>query len=561
MKFKNSVFLKYMLGFTLPIILISIIFSVVLFNTANFIVDKYVLTEFDSKLEMLSNEIMTELDYNAILSVDAGDDQEYKNIVEKLNKLRENYRLEDVYILSKTGGTEHIVASKDIDDRDVAYEFDNYIHTAFETKTLQLSNVYEDSYGVHKSSYKIIGDSEVVLGLDIDATFIQEIDSILKWLTILISLFGIILGLLMSYFIARKTVKPIKQALNYVNETANGNLTTPTFELKNQDEISQLAKGIFNMVEDLRTVISQVNTNAEHVASTSVQLAASMQQSSATMEEITSSIYEVAQNANNQSDIMNHASTSVTEIAKQLTDVAGFTKEVTENAKYTTTTAERGNHLIQGAMGQIAVTTTMIQDTSVIVNQVNDYTKEIGEIVTLIKSITEQTNLLALNASIEAARAGEHGKGFAVVAEEVRKLADQSQAAASDIQNRIETIKAESSRAANAMQNSYDNLEENTKTFELVGASFDEIYTSVNALSEKILAVQTATQSVTDGVSKISESVQEVNHSILSSNVNIQNVADATNEQSASIEEVTSSASSLSEMADRLRELLVRFKM
>lgn len=507
-----------MISFTIPIVIISLVFSFVLFNTTNSIVDKYVISQFDSKLEMLSDEIMNKLNYDMILVADSGNEDKRIQVVEKLKELTEYYNIEDVYLLSKSGGTEHLVATADLEDSNAAYEFDQFIHKAYETKTFELSEIYEDEYGVHKSSYQMIGDTGIILGLDIDATFIQSLESNLQWLAIIISLCGIILGLFSSYFIARNTVKPIKKALNYVEETASGNLNAPAFELKNQDEISQLAKGIFNMVEDLRTVLSHVNNNAENVASTSVQLAASMQQSSATMEEITSSISEVATNANNQSVLMNNASHSVEEIVHQLTEVASFTKEVSENAKYTTTTAERGNEIIQSAIGQMAGTTTMIQETSVIVNQVNDYTKEIGEIVTLIKSITEQTNLLALNASIEAARAGEHGKGFAVVAEEVRKLADQSQVAASDIQHRIQTIKTESSRAANAMQNSCDNLEMNKKTFEQVGTAFEEIYTSVNALTEKMLEVQSATQSVTEGVANISESVQEVNHSIEASN-------------------------------------------
>lgn len=558
-KFKDSIFSKFMFSFTVPIIIISIMFSLVLYNTSTLIVDKYVLPQFESKLIALSNQIMEELDYKEILAADANDEQQYKKLYTKLRELKENHGLDDVYILSRTGGTERIMASAEADIRNTAYEFDENIHSAINSNSLQVSDIYEDDYGIHKSSFKPFENSDILLGLDIAADFIYDIKKTIIWLTIILSLVSIIAGIIISYFISRKIIKPIKKSLTYVNETAKGNLHTPTFELKNEDEISQLTKGIFNMVEDLRSVISQVNQNAEHVASTSAQLSASMQQSSAATEEITASIQSVAENAEHQTSAMESVTTSVTDISKQLTEVAGFTKEVTENAKQTTTTAERGNHLIKEAIGKMSVTTTMIQDTSGIVNKLSDNTKEIGEIVNLITAITEQTNLLALNASIEAARAGEHGKGFAVVAEEVRKLADQSQSAASDIKNRIDTIRTESSRAVDAMQNSYHNLEESTKTFEQAGTSFGEIYSSINMLSEKIVLVQTSTLSVTEGLATISNTIQKVNHSTVASNTNIQNVADSTQEQSASIEEITVSVTSLSAMADELRESLTRF--
>lgn len=246
-------------------------------------------------------------------------------------------------------------------------------------------------------------------------------------------------------------------------------------------------------------------------------------------------------------------------MTNELAQVSAYTEDVAKSAQHTTKTANKGNELIQHAVEQMSATTSMLQNTSSIVSTLSDNTNEIGDIVSLITAIAEQTNLLALNASIEAARAGEHGKGFAVVAEEVRKLADQSQTAASDIQGRIELIKKEAMDASAAMANSSTNLQESTHMFELAGESFNDIYESISTLAAKIDDVQVATKSVTSAVHSISSTIEEVNTSVVTSNANIQAVSDATNEQAASFEEVTNSAANLSQMAEQLRASLQRF--
>lgn len=302
------------------------------------------------------------------------------------------------------GGTEHIVALSKTDNHDAGYVFNSLMHSAIDNQKVEISEVYEDEYGIHKSIFVPFEGTEIILGLDMDASFVKDIQNIILWISTAISILAIISGIIISYVISRRTIKPINNALAYVTEVSQGKLNVPTFNLNNEDEISMLAKGLFTMVDDLRHLIVQVNVNSKHVAATSEELSASVEQTSATIEEITSSVQEIAQNADGQTNAMNSVSITVSGISQQLIDVTEFAKDVTENAYTTTTSAQEGNNLIQNAVSQMSVTTSMISDTSGIVNRLSDYTKEIGEIVNLITAITEQTNLLALNASIEAAR-------------------------------------------------------------------------------------------------------------------------------------------------------------
>jgi methyl-accepting chemotaxis protein len=315
------------------------------------------------------------------------------------------------------------------------------------------------------------------------------------------------------------------------------------------------------MVADLRTLIGQVSANSDQVASTSIQLSSSVQESQANISEIAHSVHNVATNSETQAEAVHHITNQISTISEELAHIATFTKDVSTNADSTTSSAQHGNTTVQRAVDQLGVTTATIDEASAIVHRLNNYTLEIGEIVRLISDITDQTNLLALNASIEAARAGEHGKGFAVVAEEVRKLADQSQAAANDIHERIAVIQTETSQAVDVMALSTQKLSESTEKFSAAGASFNTIYQSVSTLTTKFSEAQSSIEQVTSNLHEMASTVKNVNHSITTTTEKTQNVAAASQQQSASIEEITHSATNLSTMADELRDSLIKFKI
>ena len=558
--YKNSLFMKFMMSFTLPVTIVALIFSTILYMTTMHIINNYMLPEFEDKLNIVSKEIKADISSNLVQQADTNDNKAYEDLLNLLNKAQQNFGVENVYVLSRTG-SEHIVALSQTDNHNNSYSFDPKMHTALDNSSTQISDIYADEYGVHKSIFIPFDNTDIILGLDMDASFIKHLTSLVIWVSVAVLVIAILLSIVTAWFITRRTLKPIHETLEFVQTAANGDLTVEPFELKTNDEIAQLTTGVFKMVHDLRGLIGNVSLNSEQVAATSVELSANVQQSSATIEEITSSVQEVAIRTETQSEAVNHMNDTVTTISHDLTKISIFTKEVAQNANVATATADAGNETVQKAVAQLAITSDKIEHTASIIQRLNDYSNEIGQIVNLISAITDQTNLLALNASIEAARAGEHGKGFAVVAEEVRKLADQSQNAASDIQARINGVKEESLQAVEAMAISTQNLQESSVMFKAAGASFQEIYTDVSSLSTKFDGTQQSIEQLTTALSEMSHTMQQVNDSIATSAANTQNVAAASEEQSASIEEITHSAMNLSDMADELKLSLSKFNV
>ena len=209
-------------------------------------------------------------------------------------------------------------------------------------------------------------------------------------------------------------------------------------------------------------------------------------------------------------------------------------------------------------MGQVGVGAKQAQDAA---EGLKASSAQIGEIVGLISTIAGQTNLLALNAAIEAARAGEQGRGFAVVAEEVRKLAEQSEAAARQIKTLVGANHESIGKVVGAIDFAIRDITAGVELVNVAGDNFGAINGQVRQVTDQVVLIAKAVNEAAEGTQRIVGSIREVESISRDSAAESQTVSAATEEQTASMEEIASSSQVLAQLATNLQSSLMKFQV
>jgi methyl-accepting chemotaxis protein len=497
---KLSIKTRLIIAFTILILLSASIFYMGNSNSAQLNDQLNAIVDINVKRIMLAAknaediQFITKREKELILTKSSEELQEYASLIEdKSQELQE--RVELLRSISDEKGVE-------ITDEFTA-KWKEYLKVFSRIKTLSLRNT--DSTKAEAYQLSATAGREAALG---SVSFMNQIlrknekaladakmetdksyaDARLNMIILLV--IAVFIAFFVAFWIITSVTRSISQAKAAIKSVAEGDLSIDIVN-SSQDEIGELLDHLRNMVEKLKEVLTFVSTASDHIFSASTQMSATSQQMSQGSQE---------------------QAASAEQISSSMEEMVSNIQQNTDNAQQTEKTALK-------AAGDI-------QEGSKAVNQTVDSMKKIAEKISIIGEIARQTNLLALNAAVEAARAGDQGKGFAVVAAEVRKLAERSQAAASEI---------------NELSGSSVAIADKS------GKLLDQIVPNIQSTAKLVQEISAASLEQNSGAEQVNNAVQQFNQVI---------------QQNASAsEEMATGAEELASQAEHLLEAISFFKI
>jgi len=312
------------------------------------------------------------------------------------------------------------------------------------------------------------------------------------------------LGALLGWWITRSITGPIEAAVNVAEKVAAGDLSSH-IEITRSDETGRLLNALKRMNESLVGIVTTVRNSSESIATGSAQIA--------------SGNADLSQRTEEQASALEETAASMEQLGSTVKQNADNARQANQLAMSASTVAIKGGEVV----GQVVET----------MKGINDSSKKIADIISVIDGIAFQTNILALNAAVEAARAGEQGRGFAVVASEVRSLAQRSAEAAKEIKSLINA--------------SVERVEQGTVLVDQAGVTMDEVVTSIKRVTDIMGEISSASIEQSQGVSQVGEAVSQMDQ--------------VTQQNAALVEESAAAADSLRQQAKQLVSAVAVFKI
>lgn len=359
------------------------------------------------------------------------------------------------------------------------------------------------------------------------ATYSQS--NVITWLAI-----GLALGMtmLLAWRLTVSINRPISAAVDAAKTIANGDLTQ-TLDVRGQDEAAQLLQAMQQMQSNLRDTLGHLGHSATQLASAAEEMTAVMQESATGLQQ--------------QNSEIEMAATAVTEMSQAVDEVAGNATSTSTESRQAADTARHGQEQLGNTLAAIETLTENVMGAGDRARELAEQTRNISQVLDVIRSVADQTNLLALNAAIEAARAGDAGRGFAVVADEVRGLAQRTGDSTREIEKMIGSIQHGTGQTVDALLTSADQARQTREQAQSASAALETIAQSVSGIDERNLVIASAAE-------EQALVAREVDRNLI-------RIRDLSVQTAAGAEQTRAASQQLSELAVELNGQIRRFRV
>ena len=364
---------------------------------------------------------------------------------------------------------------------------------------------------------------------DVEAAFWETAGS-----QVTIAVIGLGITVLVLYLIANSIISPMDETNRAMRDISQGEGDlTQRLDASGNDEMSQLARSFNLFVDQIQSVIKEVDSSTQRVASAAEQLTQATTQS-------TQAIHRQSTETDQVATAINEMATTIHQVAQSAISAAETTRSAEKQTNIGKDDIDATSRTISELSDEVGRATDVIK-------QLDDHANNIASVLDVIGEIAEQTNLLALNAAIEAARAGEQGRGFAVVADEVRTLASRTQESTHEIERMIEQLQAGAKQAVTVMEASVASTQTTRE-------QADETQGALEEISKGMLQVNDMISQIASAAEQQSAVAEQINASVVS-------IVDLSADSSQSADQTRQASSELNALAGELKQLVHRFKV
>ncbi len=349
-----------------------------------------------------------------------------------------------------------------------------------------------------------------------------------------IAIGSIIFMALTAYIVISMLNRNIHVVLNSLKNIAEGEGDlTQRIDQQSKDEIGELAYWVNSFLDKLQNTIGNVVSVIPALTKVSVDMA--------------QEIKITKDRAYEQSESATQVSDSIKNMISAGGDVAQHASQAAIEAGDANKTAQDGQEIVNKTVQSINNLASEVEQTAIVIAQLEQDTGNIDSILEVIKGVAEQTNLLALNAAIEAARAGENGRGFAVVADEVRTLASRTQESTQEIQSVIEKLQTAAQSAVNVMKTGQDQANQSVQQAEMTGDSLQAITNKVQSILDMNRGIATSTEAQ-------QQSSEGIHNHILTMSASAGKIVESS-------ENINGLSGDLADVSEKLQSICKQFKV